>query len=113
MESLLCLHCSSKGVGCCLVPAVVGRVLCVWCALWGIFFRALQLRVGIGQVHVLESAEDGCVVIIDGNEIVSGESAGGNSRWMWFGIGCDIEGFSFGLYLRIWSGGWEYSWGLR
>jgi hypothetical protein len=36
-----------------LFPRSWGRVLCAWCALWGIFFRALRPRVGIGQVHVL------------------------------------------------------------
>jgi hypothetical protein len=82
----------------------VVRVLCVWCALWGIFFQALRPRVEIGQVDILGSAEDECVVIKDGNKVDAGESVGGDSRWMGFGIGCDIEGFSFSLYLRIRGG---------
>jgi hypothetical protein len=55
-------------------------------------------------VSVLGLVGDGCVVFGVRNGVDPGESVGGDSRRMGFGIGCDIEVCSFGLYMWIWGG---------
>jgi hypothetical protein len=79
----------------CFVPAVVVRVLCGGCALWRTFFRALRPRVGRRWVDVLGSAEDGCVVIGDGNGVCAGVSVGIRGGWDLAGV--MTSGFFFRL----------------